>query len=457
MKIVIISFNNWRYVKNTIDQIKKINKNYYELITVFDNNSSDKETLNFLSSVDVDVFRNKKNSGPWISSTQNTEFFNMLPDRFILTDPDLQFNENLPINFIDDLILLSDKYECSKVGFALDISEPNKILEGHYVRDNTIVDWEKRFWLNKIPNTTYELYNSMIDTTFCLVNKNFNNKNCVRVAGNFTAKHIPWYKENTVLNIYEQYKMAINNTLVSTTSKNIIKYIDSNFLELHKNDVSFFVEKNTNDPNLSFWSNIFSTWENETFATFDKFLDKDKIFIDIGGWIGTTCIYSSKKSKHVYVIEADTYSFRDLYKNCNLNSRNITCINRAIYNTNDTDVYFGKNKFLVNSKENDSTSHIYENNNGKDCYAVKTITLQSIIDTYNISHNEISLIKVDIEGGEEIILDDLFKFYSETSVPMYISFHYSWWNNKDLDRFQFLTSEHKQKIIGNPFISLLFK
>jgi FkbM family methyltransferase len=454
--IVIISFNNWRYVNNTIEQIKKINKDYYKLITIFDNNSFEEETVNFLNTIDVNVFRNNKNEGPWISSTQNREFFNTLPDMFIMTDADLEFNENLPFNFIDDLVALSNKYQCSKIGFALDISEPEKYFDSIYEGNKTIVDWEKMFWTDKILNSNYELYSAGIDTTFCLVNKNFSCNKSIRIAGNFTTKHIPWYKKNLLLNIYEQYYLTKHTTRISTTSKNIVNYIDNSFVKLSKNDITFFVEKNTQDPNLNFWLNVFSYWENETFAVFDKFLNKDKIFIDIGGWIGTTCIYSSKKSKHVYVIEADSCSFKDLSKNCNLNSRNITCINKAIHNINDIDIYFGKNKFMHNSKANDSTSQIYENNIGNDCYIVKTITLQDIINTYNIVTNQISLIKVDIEGGEEIILDDLFKFYSETSTPMYISFHYSWWNNKDLDRFKFLSNDHKQQIIRNPFISILF-
>lgn len=39
---------------------------------------------------------------------------------------------------------------------------------------------------------------------------------------------------------------------------------------------------------------------------------------------------------------------------------------------------------------------------------------------------------------------------------MYISFHYSWWQNKDLNRFTFLSDNQKQFIINNPFESLLF-
>ena len=39
---------------------------------------------------------------------------------------------------------------------------------------------------------------------------------------------------------------------------------------------------------------------------------------------------------------------------------------------------------------------------------------------------------------------------------MYIRFHYSWWNDKNLDRFDFLTDENKRRIVADPFCSILF-
>jgi FkbM family methyltransferase len=225
-----------------------------------------------------------------------------------------------------------------------------------------------------------------------------------------------------------------------------------------KNDVVLTLNDDDKDQNLPFWKNIFSSWERETFQVFDQMLHPEKTFIDIGAWIGTTCIYGSKKSKHVFAIEADTRSFADLSKNINLNSKNITPVNRAIFNVDDQIIHFGKNKFMQNSKLNDSTSQIYTTkDNLHDTYPVKTITISGLIKMYDIRVEDISLIKVDIEGGEENILDDLYSLHKIHSVPLYISFHYSWWSDKNLDRFTFLKSQQKAQIYKNPFVSLLFK
>ena len=42
------------------------------------------------------------------------------------------------------------------------------------------------------------------------------------------------------------------------------------------------------------------------------------------------------------------------------------------------------------------------------------------------------------------------------NTPLYISFHYDWWKDKNLNRFDFLTNQHKENIENNPFISIIF-
>ena len=455
--IVIISFNNYKYVDNTIKQLEKINKEYCNNIIIVDNESICKDTIAYLKTLPYQIIYNK-NNGPWICPEVNAHIYDMLPDKFIITDPDMQFNQNLPINFIEILANLSDKYQANRVGFALDISDYDKMYQMPYINDKTIYEWESQFWNNMIPDDDYELYVQDIDTTFCLVNKKYMDIPCkIRIAGNFTAKHLPWYIENPLFNTYELYLSLFKNTGISTTAKMILQYMQEKYVKIIKRDETFIIEKS--DSNISFWNNIYTNWESETFDVFDKFLSKDKMFIDIGSWIGTTSMYGSRKSKHVFCIEADTQSFQDLSRNMKTNcTNNYTLIHNAIYHSDNIDIKFGKNKFLDDSKMNDSTSQIYLDNNiqdSYDSYFIITISLQSIINKYNIKQGDLSLIKVDIEGGEEHILEDLFRIHKEYQVPLYISFHYEWWNNKDLNRFSFLSEELKNNITCNPFISIL--
>lgn len=193
---VIICWNNLTFVKNFVNQIKK----YKRKIIILNNNSEHNLLLKYFDDI-------KKELGDQIEIRMLDQNYghevyiklaDTLPDVYMLSDPDLQLNENLPDNFVEVLYNLSNKYKKYKIGFALDISDHDKFLNcNQYTNGLSIYNWEKQFWDNKINNHDYELYDANIDTTFCLINKKyFNNNNyeAIRIAGNFTAKHLPWYK-----------------------------------------------------------------------------------------------------------------------------------------------------------------------------------------------------------------------------------------------------------------------
>ena len=410
--IIIISFNNYKYVQNTISQLEKINPSILKDIIIMDNNSSDPNTINYLNATKYKVVRNTENKGPWIENYK--DFYDSLPNKFIITDPDLEFNNNLPKNFIQILLKLSDKFKCQKIGFALDIKDFNQMYNTTYYNNQTIYDWEKQFWSNKIDDLNYELYNAEIDTTFCLINKNASNRSSkrIRIAGNFTAKHIPWYKKNSFYNEYEKYIYGTNS--YSTISKLFLTHIYKNYIVTNKNNEKFLID-NSISNSLDFWKNTYPNWKTDQFAILDKYLRKDKIFLDFGAQTGETSIYASRKSKHVYSLETDTLLIKDLSLNLSNNSNN-------------------NNFTLIN----------------------KFITINDTINNYNINPNNISLIKVDIKGGEENMLKNLYELNDKYKIPLYIFVDYKMWKDKNLNRFLFLTQDHKSRIKNDQFVNLLF-
>ena len=237
--IIIISYNNIKYVINTINQLISINPLLKSNIIIMDNNSDDVECCKFLDNTELNVIRNKENLGPWVY--KYPKVYNSLPDKYIITDPDLQFHQNLPTNFIEILSNLSDKYKCEKIGLALDISDYDKMYHTKYCPpDHTIYGWEKRFWETKLDNPDYELYEAEIDTTFCLINKQNANVYNIRIAGNFTAKHLPWYINNPIYNVYERYKNAVESTTNISTIRKLYKHdIDSNYNIIKKTQKPF--------------------------------------------------------------------------------------------------------------------------------------------------------------------------------------------------------------------------
>jgi glycosyltransferase involved in cell wall biosynthesis len=227
--IVIICYNNHKYVDNTIRQITALGE---AEIIVLDNCSTREDTQRYLETVPVRVIRNPSNNGPWVSPSNNAHVYAELPEKFILTDPDLEFNPNLPSNWTEILAQIADGHDASKVGFALDISEPHLFWKDNVINGLTIVESEQRFWLHRIPDSTYTLYRADLDTTCCLINKRFvdHHSRHIRVAGNFTAKHLPWYAENAVYSVKENYELALGQLKHSHTARIIISNTERDHL-----------------------------------------------------------------------------------------------------------------------------------------------------------------------------------------------------------------------------------
>jgi len=176
-------------------------------------------------------------------------------------------------------------------------------------------------------------------------------------------------------------------------------------------------------------------------------------FIDIGGWNGCTSLYVAQKSRKVISIEADQLALKEFKNNIKINKQNnIYIIEKAIFRISNSIINFGRNSADSNSKWGDSTSQIHDSIHYKDDISIITISLEDILNIQG-EPDKISLIKIDIEGGEEYILQQILDF---DYVNRYVSFHYDWWKNKNLDRFIKLTNEQKDQIRRDPFCSLLF-
>lgn len=207
--VVIVGYNQYSYISKMVAQLEK----YTRDIIIVDNNSSFKPLVDYYENdFKYTLLRQTDNYGHRVYESWFVQ--RMVGDQYILTDPDLEFNRNLPSDFIQQLIDIAHYFKSGKVGFALLIDAPDIRPEAKLTGlGTTIKDWEIVNWKNKVhypPNPSQELYRAGIDTTFCLITKHYNqaHSNCIRVAGNFTCKHLPWhtnYKENLLPGEYEAY------------------------------------------------------------------------------------------------------------------------------------------------------------------------------------------------------------------------------------------------------------
>jgi FkbM family methyltransferase len=225
-------------------------------------------------------------------------------------------------------------------------------------------------------------------------------------------------------------------------------------MNIFKEDVEFnFVELSDNIECRDWLKENFINWDPFVFKCFRQVANPSKIAIDIGAWIGLTGIWLSKNFKNIICIEADKLSIKALEANLNAsNCNNYIIIPNALYNKK-TKLYFGPNSFKKNSTLNESMSQLKIESDKYEDYLIETIIFSDIIKDLPVY--DIGLLKIDIEGGEEYIIEEIMSFSNQYKIPILLSFHIGWWKNKNINRVTnlfktcIITSDIKNEIIIN--------
>lgn len=212
--VLIVSFNNAVYVSNMVNQLNERNI----LPIVIDNASSDLSTIDTLSTF-------KKSQAIVLFSDKNLShlvgfldpIYKLLPETFAYTDPDLQLNSNLPENFLTQMAEICKKYEVYKSGMALEINIDAKIRDirsntsrkypFEFNKTHTVMDWESQYWKMPLKHENLEIYAANVDTTFAVYQKSFFNgefAKAVRIAGNYSAIHLPWFDSLDITSIQDR-------------------------------------------------------------------------------------------------------------------------------------------------------------------------------------------------------------------------------------------------------------
>jgi len=153
--VVVPTYNNPSYLKI---MVKQLCDHEVDRILIVDNNSTIQGMKELLEgfSREFTVVSKKTNDGP-TEFYRNKDFYAWLPDLFVITDPDIGFNKNLPRDFLQVMKETSDRLNMFRVGFALDI-------EMHGIESNireikfrpakmSMHEWESQFWRKKIAET----------------------------------------------------------------------------------------------------------------------------------------------------------------------------------------------------------------------------------------------------------------------------------------------------------------
>lgn len=182
----------------------------------------------------------------------------------------------------------------------------------------------------------------------------------------------------------------------------------------------FFVQEriSSEEKRSDFWDLVSKKrWEYQTFKIFSRYLDQSHSYIDMGAWIGPTALYGCQLARHCYAIEPDPQAFEQLKDNVKLNpllKDRITLVNALIGPMS------GMVPFGSNSEFGDSMSSMVFSNPGKKVLA-QSITLEDLIFDHNIT--DCNFIKMDIEGGEYIVLPSIRNYLKQRRPTLLLSLH----------------------------------
>lgn len=146
--------------------------------------------------------------------------FDLAPEWFVYTDPDLLPIEECPLEAIEVFHRLMIEYpDKQKVGFGLKIDD----IPDHYPAKAEVIAWEKSLVSKEIRGKTAVEAN--IDTTFALYKKSRWSKmdpvgRCLRTTYPYLCRHLPWYVDPNNLDEEEKFYMA-NASEAATWSNRI--------------------------------------------------------------------------------------------------------------------------------------------------------------------------------------------------------------------------------------------
>tara|TARA_R110000824_G_scaffold32247_1_gene104260 strand:+ start:1061 stop:1813 length:753 start_codon:yes stop_codon:yes gene_type:complete len=165
-----------------------------------------------------------------------------------------------------------------------------------------------------------------------------------------------------------------------------------------------------------------SNWEEHSFYIFDKFRDKNKVMIDMGGWLGITPLYCSQKFNSVVAFECDKVALKRFHANLNANPKitNVNVIEEAVWIENGEIELYAQGEF----GDSESTLVILEPSDDGKINSVKCSTFLSAMNNQRISLRDIGFIKMDIEGSEAKVIFDMQNYLSAYKPTLYISIHH---------------------------------
>lgn len=167
-----------------------------------------------------------------------------------------------------------------------------------------------------------------------------------------------------------------------------------------------------------FWEKFADgSWEPSTFQIFDRFLSKEKNFLDIGAWIGPTALYAAPRANQVFAFEPDPVAYASLVRNLELNKADNVVPYQTAVSDSWKGIPFGKKNVLGDSM----SSQLWDRGE----WQVPAVSFEALV--LDIAPN---FIKIDIEGGEKFLFDGAQIALAQMKPTIMLSLHTPWFHRE---------------------------
>lgn len=193
--VYVNTFNRLTTTRLLVEQISRF-ENSCPIIV--DNGSTWGPLLDWYKTDPCEIIRLNQNLG--CRAVWKAGLLKQNPDWYVVTDCDLDLS-GVPFDVLEHLKTpfrwRGRRFD--KSGLALRIDD---IPDWQYV----VRQWESKFWRRQVPFDP-RFYFADVDTTFALYRRNskVDCARCTRAAGEYQARHVPWYLDCNFLDEENQY------------------------------------------------------------------------------------------------------------------------------------------------------------------------------------------------------------------------------------------------------------
>ena len=202
-------------------------------------------------------------------------------------------------------------------------------------------------------------------------------------------------------------------------------------MEINFKKLNFLVEPKNNQ---NFWNN-FLNWEQNDLNFVTENGEQDKIFIDIGAWIGPYTLIAASMGMKVYAFEPDKVAFQVLKKNVELNRfKSKPEIFNFGLSESDSTAYLYSNTNDFGKSESGLINYKNQKNTKKTQIELKNFSDQiNKIKSHNLN-NKIKILKIDIEGGEFLFEKKIYDLINLEKIYCILSYHHMVFNKNKIKK-----------------------